>query len=121
MTQDDEQLRLLSLFHYVVAGFAGLFSLFPIFHLVLGLFFIFAPKSFFNGNQGEPAPAFLGWFFVIFASFFIACGLTFASFILTAGRFWQSGNITCSALSWRGLSAFLCLLEPCLAFSQSLC
>jgi hypothetical protein len=29
MNQDDEQLRLLAIFHYVVAGVAGLFSLFP--------------------------------------------------------------------------------------------
>ena len=31
MAQDDEHLRLLSIFHYVVAGMAALFAMFPIF------------------------------------------------------------------------------------------
>jgi hypothetical protein len=87
MTQDDEQLRLLSLFHYIVAGLAGLFSLFPIIHLVMGLFLVFGSESFFKDNHGQPPPTFIGWFFVIIASFFIICGLTFASLVLTAGRF----------------------------------
>ena len=87
MTQDNEQLRLLSLFHYIVAGLAGLFSLFPVIHLVLGLFMVFSSKSFLNDNHGQPPPAFIGWFFVIIASFFITCGLTFAAFVLSAGRF----------------------------------
>jgi hypothetical protein len=87
MTQDDEQLRLLSLFHYIVAGLAGLFSLFPVIHLDMGLFLVFAPKTFWTDNHGQPPPNFFGWFFVIFASIFITIGLVFASFILTAGRF----------------------------------
>ena len=37
MTQDDEHLRLLSIFHYVLAGLAGVFGLFPIIHLAVGL------------------------------------------------------------------------------------
>ena len=35
--QDEEHLRLLSIFHYVVAGLAGLFALFPPIHLLVGL------------------------------------------------------------------------------------
>ena len=86
MTQDEDHLRLLSIFHYVVAGLAGLFSLFPIFHLVLGLFFIFAPDKF-AGGKGPPPPAFIGWMFVIFAIVFITVGLIFAGFVMTNGRF----------------------------------
>ncbi len=85
MTQDDEQIRLLSIFHCVVAGMAGLFSMFPIFHLAFGIFLIVAPQKF-SGN-GEPPPAFLGWFLVIFAAVFIILGLTFATFVLVNGRF----------------------------------
>jgi len=55
-----------SIFHYVVGGLAGLFSLFPIFHLVVGLFLVFAPEKF--AGKGEPPPAFFGWFFVVFAA-----------------------------------------------------
>ncbi len=85
MTQDEDQLRLLSIFHYVVGGLAGFFALFPIFHLIVGLFFIFAPNKF--AGKGEPPPAFIGWFFVIFAAVFIALGWVFAAFVFTAGRF----------------------------------
>ncbi len=85
MTRDEEHLRLLSIFHYVVGGLAVLFALFPIIHLILGLVMIFAPNKF--GGKGEPPPAFLGWFFVIFAAPFIVLGWTFAVFVLTTGRF----------------------------------
>ena len=85
MTRDEEHLRLLSIFHYVVGGLAGLFALFPVIHLVLGLFMIFASDKF--AGKGAPPPAFLGWFFVIFAAMFIILGWTFAAFVLTAGRF----------------------------------
>jgi hypothetical protein len=85
MKQDEEHLRLLAIFHYVVGGFAALFAMFPIIHLVIGLMFIFAPKAF--ESKGEPPPAFLGWFFVIFAGTFIIAGWIFAGFVITTGRF----------------------------------
>ena len=84
MNKDEEQLRLLAMFHYVVAGIAGLFSLFPVLHLVMGLFLVFGAKHF--SGTGEPPPAWFGWIFIIFASGFILAGLTIATLILTAGR-----------------------------------
>jgi hypothetical protein len=84
-TQDEEHLRLLSIFHYVVGGFACLFALFPIIHLILGLAMIFASDKF--AGKGDPPPAFIGWFFVIFAAMFIILGLIFATFVMTTGRF----------------------------------
>ena len=85
MTRDEEHLKLLSIFHYVVGGLSGLFSLFPIFHLVFGLFLIFVPEEFVG--KGDPSPVFFGWMFVIFAAVFISIGLIFAAFIIAAGRF----------------------------------
>jgi len=85
MTQDEDHLRLLSIFHYVVGGLAGLFALLPIFHLVFGLFFILAPEKF--AGKGEPPPAFIGWMFVILAVVFITFGWVFAGFVFTTGRF----------------------------------
>lgn len=82
---DNEHLKLLSTFHYVVSGMAALFGCFPIFHLILGLFFILAPEKLGHGSQ-QP-PAFIGWFFVGFASVFILLGWTFAVLLLIAGRF----------------------------------
>lgn len=85
MTQDDEQLRLLSIFHYVVSGIAGLFAMFPLLHLLFGLFIIFAGENFDDGKG--PPPAFVGWMFVSFAAVFITLGLSLAAFMLAAGRF----------------------------------
>ena len=42
-TQDQEQLKLLSIFHYVVGVLAALFSCFFIIHLVIGIIAIVSP------------------------------------------------------------------------------
>jgi len=83
--KDEEQLKLLSVFHYVVGGLAALFALFPVFHLLFGLFLVFAPVA--SDDKGGPPPASLGWIFVIGAAVIIALGWIFAAFVLTAGRF----------------------------------
>jgi hypothetical protein len=86
MTQDEEHLRLLSIFHYVVAGLAALFALFPVFHLVFGLFIVFAPAKV-DGKEEAAAAAVIGWFFVLIAALFITIGWVFAALVLAAGRF----------------------------------
>jgi hypothetical protein len=86
MNQDKEHLTLLSIFHYIMAGIAGLFSLFPIIHLIAGLVMIFASDKF-TGNGSPPPPEFIGWLFVIFAIVFMSLGWAMAILILTAGRF----------------------------------
>ena len=86
MTKHEEHLRLLTIFHYIVSGIAALFALFPIFHLIFGLIMIFAPQTF-HGKGDDMPPAFFGWFFVIFATVFIALGWIFAGLVLTTGRF----------------------------------
>ena len=85
MTKDEEHLRLLSIFHYVVGGMAALFAMFPTLHLIMGLVLIFFPQNI-NG-QGGPPPVFIGWLFVIFSTVFITIGLIFATCVLMTGRF----------------------------------
>jgi len=85
VNKDEEHLRLLSIFHYIVGGLAGLFALFPVIHLVIGLVFIIAPEVF--ESKGDAPPALVGWLFVIFAGMFIITGWVLAGFIITAGRF----------------------------------
>jgi hypothetical protein len=84
MGHDEDQLKLLSIFHYVVAGIAALFSLFPLIYLVMGLVFILVPDQSW-GKEGPP-PAFFGWFFVFFGAAMITIGWIFAGFVLRAGR-----------------------------------
>ncbi len=85
MNRDDEHLKLLSIFHYVVSGLAGVCALFPVFYLVFGLVIILAPEKM-AAHNGSP-PAMMGWFFVGFGSVFIVVGLAFAALVLATGRF----------------------------------
>jgi hypothetical protein len=82
---DGEHLKLLSIFHYVVGGLAAFFACIPLIHLAMGLFMIIAPGKF--GPTSNQPPAFLGWFLVLVASFFIVAGWTFALLVVFAGRF----------------------------------
>jgi hypothetical protein len=84
MSQDEDQLRLLSIFHFVCAGIAALFACFPIFHLLLGLMLVLRPDAF--GHGRDQPPAFMGWFIVLFASVFILFGWSFAALVAWAGR-----------------------------------
>jgi hypothetical protein len=84
MNQDEEHLRLLSIFHYACAGMAALFACFPVFHFIFGLVVLLKPEIFGPGNN-QP-PAFFGLFMVIFASIIILFGWAFAACIAYAGR-----------------------------------
>ena len=81
--EDVEHLRLLSIFHYVVAGMMALFALFPVIHLTMGLAMIVAPEKW---GMKTPEEGMVGWFFVAFASVFILFGWTLAACVAFAGR-----------------------------------
>jgi hypothetical protein len=81
---DSEHLRLLSIFHYVVAGIATLFSLFALIYLAMGLAIVFGRL---DPASKNPPPPLVGWFFVLFAIAWIVSGLTFAASVAYAGRF----------------------------------
>jgi hypothetical protein len=72
---------LLSIFHYVVAGFAGLFALFPVIHLIFGLAMV---SGRLEGASGEER--LFGWFFIAIAGTMIVAGLVFAGLLVGAGR-----------------------------------
>ena len=81
MTQDEEHLNLLSVFHYVVAGLAALFACFPLIHLAIGLAMLFGA---FDGKGGPPR--FAGVIFVVVGGMFILCGWALAVCIFIAAR-----------------------------------
>ncbi len=83
--EDEDQLRLLSIFHYVVAGFAALFSCLPIFHIVIGLMLVFAPGKLDGGNSAPPA--IFGWLFACVGAALVLAGWSFAVLVFLAGRF----------------------------------
>ena len=81
MNQDEQNLNLLGIFHYVVGGMTAFFACFPLIHLVIGIALI---SGVFDGNN--PPPFFIGWLFIIIASVFILFGWALAATIIIAGR-----------------------------------
>src|SRR6266496_3254693 len=86
MNQDREHLRLLAIFHYVVAGLAALFSFFPLLYTTIGAIFIFAARHATPKPGEELPPEFLGWIFIVLGALFFLAGAAMAICILIAGR-----------------------------------
>lgn len=85
MNKDLEHLQLLSIFHYVVGGFAAVFACFPILHLVLGIVFVTLSDR--MAGQPDVPPALIGWIFIVIASTFIVLGWATAVCIVLTGRY----------------------------------
>ena len=86
MDRDTEQLNLLAIFHYVVAGLAALFSFFPLLYTTIGAIFIFAARHG-TAKPGEDLPSeSLGWIFAVLGSLLFLIGIAMAICILVAGR-----------------------------------
>src|SRR2546423_15708985 len=87
MDRDTQQLKLLAIFHYVVAGLAALFSFFPLLYTTIGAIFIFAARHG-TAKPGEDfPPEFLGWIFAVLGSVLFFIGLSMAICIFIAGRY----------------------------------
>ena len=86
MNDDEQNLHLLSIFHYVVAGLVGLVACIPIIHLSIGLMFLLAPPQRTTPPGPGPQPeAVLGGFFVVIASTMILLGWSLAGCIAATG------------------------------------
>src|SRR4030095_4349142 len=85
MDRDTEQLMLLAILHYVVAGLAALFSFFPLLYTVIGAIFIFASRHGTPKPGEELPPEFLGWIFAALGSAVFLIGIVMGIFILIPG------------------------------------
>lgn len=85
MNEDQLHLRLLSVFHYIVAGIVALFSLLPLFHLAIGVAMITGQLD--TGETRDPMAILMGLFFVGFAAAWIVSGIVFAACLVIAGFF----------------------------------
>ena len=86
MNQDAEHLHLLAIFHYVVAGLAALFSLFPLIYTTVGAMFVFVARHGTPKPGEELPPEFLGWIFIALGALFCLAGIIMAVCILIVGR-----------------------------------
>ena len=85
MNDDAQHLKLLSIFHYVVAGIAVLMGCFPMIHLALGVALLTGQLP---TKPGEAvSDAFVGWVFTGMASVMIVTMWSFAIVLAFAGRF----------------------------------
>jgi hypothetical protein len=81
MNQDLEHLKLLTIFHYVVAGLMAIFACFPLIHFVIGLLMV---SGAFSGSDGPPRV--VGVVFMVIAGIIILVGWTIAALVFVAGR-----------------------------------
>jgi len=78
MDNDEQYLKLLSIFHYVVGGLAGLFACLPLIHFSIGIAMLVGAI--------DGAPRFIGLMFAMFAMLFILAGWALAICLIIAGR-----------------------------------
>jgi hypothetical protein len=86
-TQDEQHLRLLSIFYYIDGALTALVACFPLIHLGLGLAMLFSPE-FFSGKPGEqPPPAIVGGLFTCVGGLLFLIGQALAVSTIMSGRF----------------------------------
>jgi hypothetical protein len=84
--EDTEHLRLLSIFHFVLAGITALFACFPVIHLVFG-FLMFTGALPVRDPNGAQIARIVGAFFIVGAVLVIASLLVLAALVALAGSF----------------------------------
>lgn len=80
MARDD--LRLLSIFHYVLAGLTGLFALVPLLYFGFGAVIL---AGMLDEGQAHPPPAFVGWLVVALGLALLLLALAFVAALVFAG------------------------------------
>jgi hypothetical protein len=102
VNRDEEHLRLLSIFHYVVAALGALFSFFPLIYAAMGIFFVVMSHHSAGKPGAEPPPEFLGWMFIVLGAIGVLIGLALSICILIAGHslarrkhYWFSFVVAC--------------------------
>ena len=86
MNKDLDQLRLLSIFHYVLAGLCIFPLLYGVFYMVIGIFAGAMIASAPNTNDSGPPAVLFGGIFVIIGLFIVIVSLTIGFLIFKSGR-----------------------------------
>ena len=105
-TQDLEHLRLLSIFHYVVAGLIALFACFPLIHVALGTAMI---SGYVPDTSTDPSAQFAGWIFVV-----VGTVISLFGWSLAAATWWSGRNLA-RQRRWTAclvIGALLCMFAP---------
>jgi len=81
----DEQLRILSIFHYVVGGLHALFGSFGLIHFFIGISMAVDPSLWASG--AEAPPGWVGLFFALFGGAFVLFGWALGFVTILSGRY----------------------------------
>jgi hypothetical protein len=84
MNQDAEHLRLLSIFHYVMAGLTALFASIPLIHVTIGLMMLISPSF---GGKPDAAVPIVGLMFTLIGGSIVLAGWSAAIMMALAGRY----------------------------------
>jgi hypothetical protein len=105
--QDAEHLRLLGIFHYVVAGLMALWGSFPIMHVVVGAMIV--SNRFPSAKGGDPPPEVIGWVFLLMGGAFVIFGWSMAIATVFAARSLAQRRRHFFCLILAGLMAATCI------------
>ena len=107
MNDDLQHLKLLSIFHYVVAGLTALMGCLPLIHLALGVALLTGRLP---TQPHDPVSAdFMGWMFIGIAGVAIVAMWSFAVILLFAGRCLQERRRHTFCIVVAGLE---CMMMP---------
>jgi len=81
--RDEEHLRLLGIFYYILGGLSALFALFPLIYVFLGLFVSFIPEA--RTGEDEMMVRWVGTLFVVFGLGIFVVLEAFAALKIYAG------------------------------------
>jgi tellurite resistance protein TehA-like permease len=123
MDTDNQYLRLLSTFHYVVGAIFAVIGFIPIIHLTLGIAML---EGLFDTDDGQPPPPeALGWMFVFIGTCLITMFWSVAACLMLAGRrlaqrrsYWFCFVVACAACAFSpfgtvlGVFTILVLARP---------
>jgi len=113
MNDDLQHLKVLSIFHYIVAGMVALMGCFPVIHVVVGLGLL---SGGFPARGNDPFPAVaMGWLFVVIAGSMIVLLWSFAVCLLLAAGYLREHRRYLFCLI---TAALACMLMP---FGTVLC
>ena len=109
MNQDDEHLKLLAIFHYIVGAIGALFACFPLLYVGMGVLFVASPHFMTEGQKGPPPPAAIGYVFIAIGAFFALLGWSAAIATVISGRYITKRRKRLFSVV---MAAILCMFMP---------
>jgi hypothetical protein len=80
MSQDEQYLDMLVIFHYIVGALMAMFSCFPVIYSVFGIAMLSGAM-----DGKNPPPAVVAWIFILVPIIFILTGWAISALIIIAG------------------------------------